>query len=126
MWPRALETDAARAVLDRAEPYEEMTLRLFGIPESEIAQTLREVGSETDLSPLEITTCLRRAELHIDVRNRSDGEAARDRLIEGIRERHGRFVFRGRHLDRRSGRGPSAGARSGLPSRALQAWWPHG
>lgn len=93
MWPRALETDAARAVLDRAEPYEELTLRLFGIPESEIAQTLREVGEEVDLSPLEITTCLRRAELHIDVRHRADGDAARDRLIEGIRERHGRFLF---------------------------------
>ena len=93
MWPRALETEAARAVLDRAEPYEELTLRLFGIPESEIAKTLREVGAETDLSPLEITTCLRRAELHIDIRNRADGDEARERLIEGIRERHGRFLF---------------------------------
>ena len=93
MWPRALATAEARAVLDRATPYEVFSLRLFGIPESEIAQTLREIGDETDLSPLEITTCLRRAELHVDVRHREDGAEARERLLEGIVARHGRFLF---------------------------------
>ncbi len=93
MWPQALATAEARTVLDRAEPYELASLRLFGIPESEIAQTLREVGAEVDLSPLEITTCLRRAELHVDVRHRESGKGARDRLFEGIAARHGKFVF---------------------------------
>jgi nicotinamide-nucleotide amidase len=93
MWPQALATPPARAVLDRATPYQAFSLRLFGIPESEIAQTLREVGEEIDLSPLEITTCLRRAELHVDVRHREDGAEARERLIEGIVARHGRFLF---------------------------------
>ena len=41
-------------------------LRLFGIPESEIARTLRAISeSGVDLSPLEITTCLRRGEIEI-------------------------------------------------------------
>jgi len=93
MWPRALATAEARAVLDEATPYQAFSLRLFGIPESEIAKTLREIGDEIDLSPLEITTCLRRAELHIDVRHRDDGGEARERLIEGILTRHGKFLF---------------------------------
>ena len=43
MWPKALETEPVRAVLDRAEPYAGVMLRLFGIPESEIAKSLREI-----------------------------------------------------------------------------------
>ena len=93
MWPEAAATAAAREVLDRAEPYEMASLRLFGIPESEIAQTLRDVGEQTDLSALEVTTCLRRAELHVDIRHRAGAERAREALVEGIVARHGRFVF---------------------------------
>ena len=93
MWPQATATEAAREVLDGAEPYERASLRLFGIPESEIAQTLRQVGSKTDLSALEITTCLRRAELHIDIRHRPGAEEARERLTEEIAERHAGFLF---------------------------------
>ena len=93
MWPKAVATAAAREVLDRAEPLELTTLRLFGIPESEIAKTLREIEDDTDLSGLEITTCLRRAELHIDIRHRPGSEAALAALRAGIVDRHGRFLF---------------------------------
>ena len=93
MWPQALETEPVRKVLERAEPLESTTLRLFGIPESEIAKTLREIEEDTDLSALEITTCLRRAELHIDVRHRPGSEAELEALTKGITERHGRFLF---------------------------------
>jgi nicotinamide-nucleotide amidase len=93
MWGKAIATDAAREVLDPAEPLELTTLRLFGIPESEIAKTLREIEEETDLSGLEITTCLRRAELHIDVRSRPGSEAELEALRGGIVARHGRFLF---------------------------------
>lgn len=93
MWPAAIASAEARTALDRADPYETASLRLFGIPESEIAQTLREIGAETDISALEITTCLRRAELHIDIRHRPGADDARERLVEGIVARHGRFLF---------------------------------
>jgi nicotinamide-nucleotide amidase len=93
MWPAALATPAARAVLGGAQPFESTRLRLFGLPESEIAATLREVGAALDLVPLEITTCLRRAELEIDVRHRPGAEATRDALIEAIRARHSRYLF---------------------------------
>jgi nicotinamide-nucleotide amidase len=93
MWPRALSTAEARAVLQGIAPISTATVRLFGIPESELAKTLRDVEAEVDLSPLEITTCLRRAELEVEIRHRPGAEDARDRLVEGIVARHGRFVF---------------------------------
>ena len=93
MWPQALATSEVRAVIDRAGSFETMRLRLFGLPESEIAQTLRDVeGDGLDLSPLEITTCLRRAELEIDVRFRAEANDAASALAAAIRERHGRFL----------------------------------
>jgi nicotinamide-nucleotide amidase len=93
MWPRALETREARAVLDGLATYRNATVRLFGIPESELAQTLRAIAEEIDLSPLEITTCLRRAELEVEVRYRPGAEEACKRLVEGLVTHHGRFVF---------------------------------
>ncbi len=93
MWPAAVAAAPTRAVLDGAEPYETASLRLFGIPESEIAQTLREIEQATDLSELEITTCLRRAELHVDIRHRPGAGAARERVVEGIVARHERHLF---------------------------------
>ncbi len=93
MWDAALATEGARAVLDRAQPFEGATVRLFGIPESEIAKSLREIGEEVDLSPLEVTTCLRRGELEIEVRHRPGAEAQREALVQGFVERHRNYVF---------------------------------
>jgi nicotinamide-nucleotide amidase len=66
MWGAALDTPALRTVLARAGAYERRILRLFGIPESEIARSLREIeAGGAQLDDLEITTCLRRGELEI-------------------------------------------------------------
>jgi nicotinamide-nucleotide amidase len=80
-------------VLRRARPFQTAQLRLFGVPESQIAATLREVGTTLDLAPLEITTCLRRAELVIDIRHRPGAEATLEALVEAIRARHARYLF---------------------------------
>jgi nicotinamide-nucleotide amidase len=93
MWPRALSTAEARAVLQGIAPISTATVRLFGIPESELAKTLRDVEAEVDLSPLEITTCLRRAELEVEIRHRPGAEDTRQLLVDEIVARHGRFVF---------------------------------
>jgi nicotinamide-nucleotide amidase len=93
MWPQAIATDVARRVLHRAQPYRNQTLRMFGLPESEIAKTLRDIGEELDLDPLEITTCLRRGELEVEVRHRPGAEDLADRLMRELAERHERFVF---------------------------------
>jgi nicotinamide-nucleotide amidase len=68
-------------------------MRIFGIPESELAKSLREIEEGLDLSPLEITTCLRRAELEIDVRYREGAESVANELMDQLAERHARFVF---------------------------------
>jgi nicotinamide-nucleotide amidase len=93
MWPEALRTDAARAVIDRADPYLSQTVRLFGIPESEIAKSLRDIGETVDLDRLEVTTCLRRGEVEIEIRHREGAEAEREALVQGFQQRHGAFIF---------------------------------
>ncbi len=94
MWPKALETDLVRSVLDRAEPYAGVMLRLFGVPESEIAMSLRDIEEGgVAIGDLEITTCLRKGELEIEVRHRPGAEEALAALVAGIDERHGRFLF---------------------------------
>ena len=93
MWPQALEAPEVRAVLDRATKYETSTMRMFGVPESELASSLREIEDDLDLSPLEITTCLRQAELVIDIRHRPEDERIATALRQRIAERHSRFVF---------------------------------
>jgi nicotinamide-nucleotide amidase len=93
MWPQALATSEVQAILARAEPYRTRVLRLFGIPESEIAKALREIGAEIDLGPLEVTTCLRRGELELEIRHRPGAEDAADHLADEVAERYGRFLF---------------------------------
>ncbi|HSI79975.1 MAG TPA: competence/damage-inducible protein A [Solirubrobacterales bacterium] len=93
MWPQALATPDVRAVIERAAPAATRTIRMFGVTESEVAKTLREVEAEVDLEPLEITTCLRRGELEIDVRHRPGGEQATERLVAELARRHGRALF---------------------------------
>jgi nicotinamide-nucleotide amidase len=93
MWAAALDTEPVREVVERAEPYRTRTLRLFGLPESEIAKSLREIGAEADLDALEVTTCLRRGELELDVRHRPGAEEALERLVGGIVERHQPHLF---------------------------------
>lgn len=95
MWERAVATPSVKALFDRAGDFENFSLKLFGIAESELAQSLREIGAEDDLRALEITTCLRRGELHIDVRSRPGeaADAAAAALRQGVEERHGRFLW---------------------------------
>src|SRR6476646_8926796 len=46
MWEAAVETGPVREVLDRATPLRGYTMRMFGVPESEIAKSLREMEGE--------------------------------------------------------------------------------
>jgi nicotinamide-nucleotide amidase len=94
MWERALETPALRAALAGATAYEQRILRLFGLPESEIARTLREVeAAGVPLGRLEITTCLRRGEIEIATVFEPEARADYDALEAAVLERHGPRVF---------------------------------
>jgi len=94
MWPVALETDAVREVLDRATPLHGYTMRMFGVPESEIAKSLREMEADgVDLGSVEITTCLRRGEIEIDVRYRDEAAAIAAQVRDGLAGRHENETF---------------------------------
>ncbi|HEY8083941.1 MAG TPA: competence/damage-inducible protein A [Solirubrobacterales bacterium] len=94
MWPVAIETSPVREVMERATPLRGFTLRMFGVPESEIAKSLREMEAEgVNLGGVEITTCLRRGEIEIDVRYRDDASAVAGAVQAGLAERHERHLF---------------------------------
>ena len=94
MWPQAVESDAFQNAVGSRTRYEQQTLRLFGIPESEIAETLRVAeGSVAGFEQLEITTCLRRAEVEVVTRWEPAAEPAWRALLELISERHGHTLF---------------------------------
>jgi nicotinamide-nucleotide amidase len=94
MWPRALAARPAEEVLGRAQPYRTMSIRMFGIPESELAKALREIEEgDVDLDQLEVTTCLRGGELVTDVRHRPGSEEAAEALRAGLAERLGGFTY---------------------------------
>jgi nicotinamide-nucleotide amidase len=95
MWDAATHTDAFRAAAANASAIRESMLRLFGIPESEIAATLRtaEEQSGVDLGGLEVTTCLRRGEIEIVTRYAPDDEPAYRGLVRLIGERHADTLF---------------------------------
>ncbi|HET8673477.1 MAG TPA: competence/damage-inducible protein A [Thermoleophilaceae bacterium] len=94
MWPVAVETDAFQAAVAGRPSYEERMLRLFGIPESEIAETLRVAETEVDgFDQLEITTCLRRGELEVSARYEPSAAAAWDAIEELIARRHAHSLF---------------------------------
>ncbi|HEY5977142.1 MAG TPA: competence/damage-inducible protein A [Solirubrobacterales bacterium] len=94
MWPAALETEPVREILARATPLRGYTLRMFGIPESEIAKSLREMEDEgVALPEVEITTCLRRGEIEIDVRYRDEATATAEAVRAGLGKRHPAQLF---------------------------------
>jgi nicotinamide-nucleotide amidase len=69
MWRRAVEVEPLRSLLARARRAEVHTLRLFGIPESQLAQTLREAQrGGVRLDELEVSTCQHRGELEVTTR----------------------------------------------------------
>jgi len=94
MWPVALATGEVRGVLSRATPLRGYTIRMFGVPESEIAKSLREMGEDgVELGAVEITTCLRRGEIEIDVRYRDEAAAVAEEVRDGLAERHREQTF---------------------------------
>jgi nicotinamide-nucleotide amidase len=94
MWPQAVETEAFQEAIGGRTRYETQTLRLFGIPESEIAETLRAAEASVEgFDQLEITTCLRRAEVEVVTRWEPPAQAAWDAVRDLIAERHERTLF---------------------------------
>jgi nicotinamide-nucleotide amidase len=94
MWGQATATAELQQALAEATVYEQRMLRMFGIPESEIAETLRVAERDgVQLSRLEVTTCLKRGEVEVVTRYEPDARDAYLDLERAIRERHADTLF---------------------------------
>jgi nicotinamide-nucleotide amidase len=94
MWETAAATDAFSAAVPDATEYEFRIIRMFGIPESEIALTLREAeGAGVDLGAMEVTTCLRRGEIEIATRFEPGAASDYAAFESAVRERHADVIF---------------------------------
>lgn len=94
MWPLALQTAAVQEAIAGRTVYRQELVRMFGVPESGLADTLRD--AERDIAGferLEITTCLRRGELEIVTRYEPDAAQTYTELLALLRDRHGDALF---------------------------------
>ena len=91
MWEPAVRVPAVAEVLGRGGALETRIIRMTGLPESELARTLRGMSIDPGL---EVTTCLRRGELEVATTFAAPSGAAGYAAFEaGLLERHGDRVF---------------------------------
>jgi nicotinamide-nucleotide amidase len=94
MWHTAVATSALQQAIAGRTEYRQAMVRMFGLPESGLAETLREAQRRVDgFERLEITTCLRRGELEIVTRYEPDAAQAYTELLTVLREHHARHIF---------------------------------
>ncbi len=94
MWKQAMTTDAFLSAIAGAPVYRQRMLRLFGIPESEIAETLRAAEREgLEMGALEITTCLRGGEIEVVTRYEADAQDSYDAFVGIVAERHSGTLY---------------------------------
>jgi nicotinamide-nucleotide amidase len=94
MWHKAIETPAAQQAIAGRTIYRQDTIRMFGLPESGLAETLRDAEkSVAGFESLEITTCLRRGEIEMVTRYEPDAADVYARLTQLLRDRHGQQLY---------------------------------
>lgn len=94
MWHTAVATEAVQQAISGRTRYRQETVRMFGLAESGLAETLREAeGAIAGFDALEITTCLRRGELEIVTRYEPAAAGAYQDLLTLLRDRHGAALY---------------------------------
>ena len=94
MWEVAVDTEPVSDAIAGRTSYEQAMVRMFGVPESGLAETLREAERELQgFGDLEITTCLRRGEIEMVTRYEPRAASEYEALLSLLRERHGRQIF---------------------------------
>jgi competence/damage-inducible protein CinA-like protein len=91
LWPKALETEPVRRVLDRAMPPEHRVLRFFGVSESAVARALEDAGGDGD--GVEATICARDFEIHVDLYVEREAEARGAALAAALSEPLARWLY---------------------------------
>jgi len=94
MWRTAVQLPAFQEAIAARTIYRQDTVRMFGLPESGLAETLREAEQRVPgFADLEITTCLRRGEIEMVTRYEPAAADGYSRLVELLRDRHGQHLF---------------------------------
>jgi nicotinamide-nucleotide amidase len=94
MWQTAIQTASAQQAIAGRTIYRQDTIRMFGLPESGLAETLRAAEeSVPGFDKLEITTCLRRGEIEMVTRYEPDAADAYAQLTQLLREKHGQQLY---------------------------------
>jgi nicotinamide-nucleotide amidase len=91
LWPRALESEPVRRILERAPTRGHAVLRFFGTPESAVAQALADAGGDGD--GIEATICAREFEIHVDLVIEPGAEERANELTTALRGALGRYLF---------------------------------
>jgi nicotinamide-nucleotide amidase len=91
LWPRALEAEPVRRVLDSAPGRSRRTLRFFGTPESAVARALADAGGDGD--GVEATICAREFEIHVDLVVEPGGEVRAGQIVDALHAALGRYLF---------------------------------
>jgi nicotinamide-nucleotide amidase len=91
LWPRALETESMRLLLERAEPPQRRFLRFFGVTESAVAKALAEAGGDGD--GVEATVCARDFEIHVDLLVDTGAGERADELVDRLLDPLGPYLF---------------------------------
>src|SRR5581483_7233607 len=91
LWPRALETEPVRRVLERARPPGRRVLRFYGASESAVAKALADAGGDGD--GVEVTICARDFEIHVDLVVQPGAEGRADTLATGLVEPLEEYLF---------------------------------
>jgi nicotinamide-nucleotide amidase len=91
LWPRALETEPLRRMLERASSPGRRVLRFFGASESAVARALADTGGDGD--GVEATICARDFEIHVDLLVEPGAEARAEKLASGLRAPLERYLF---------------------------------
>ena len=91
LWPRALETEPVRRVLERAPARVHHVLRFFGTPESAVAEALAGAGGESD--GVDVTICAREFEIHVDVFVEPHADEQGARVVDALRSALGVHLF---------------------------------
>jgi nicotinamide-nucleotide amidase len=93
LWPKALETEPLRRVLARARRPERRVLRLYGVPESAVAEALAAAGGDGDGDGVETTICARDFEIHVDLIAEPGASRRAEALEAALAERLEPYVF---------------------------------
>jgi nicotinamide-nucleotide amidase len=94
MWRTAVASESVQEAIAGRTEYRQEMVRMFGVPESGLADTLRDAEEGIEgYGELEITTCLRRGEIEMVTRFEPRAAPVYTELLELLHERHVRDIF---------------------------------